>query len=157
MDRKKVLFVCTHNSARSQMAEGILNTFHSDRFDAYSTGSAPTNINPHSIEVLKEIGVDISANYSKGFNELADIEFDYIVSVCDDAREKCPYFKGSGTRIHKSFDDPSRFEGNVEQKLEIFRKSRDEIRDWIDTEFVKYIQTNNVDFTTTEELINDQI
>ncbi|NIP37881.1 MAG: arsenate reductase ArsC [Candidatus Dadabacteria bacterium] len=135
MGRKKVLFVCTHNSARSQMAEGILNSFHSQKFEAFSTGSNPTSINPKSVSVSKEIGVDLSNHYSKGFDELGDIEFDYIVTVCDDAREKCPYFKGDGIRIHKSFSDPSSYDVSDEQKIMFFRKVRDEIRDWIDNEF----------------------
>ena len=156
MDRKKVLFVCTHNSARSQMAEGILNTFHPGRFCAYSTGSHPTMINPLSIAVAKEIGVDISNNYSKGFDELDDIEFDYIVTVCDDARERCPHFKGDGERIHKSFNDPSGFHGSDEERLQIFRQVRDEIRDWIDNEFINYVGSDKSDLSAVKEPVNDQ-
>ncbi len=157
MEKKKVLFVCTHNSARSQMAEGIINSFHSDRFDAYSAGVNPSVVNPYSITVCSEIGVDIKGNYSKGFDDVDDITFDYIVTVCDDAKERCPYFKGNGERIHKSFNDPSGFIGGDEERLQIFRQVRDEIRDWIDNEFINYIQPNKSDFSATKERANDQI
>lgn len=157
MDRKKVLFVCTHNSARSQMAEGILNSFHSDRLHAYSTGSDPTQINPYSIKVLKEIGVDISGNYSKGFSDLPDIEFDYIVTVCDSAQEKCPHFGGSGIKIHKSFNDPSAYSGSDEEKAGFFRKVRDEIRGWIDNEFIDYTNPIQNVPTAAKEQVNDQV
>jgi arsenate reductase len=139
MDKKKVLFVCTHNSARSQIAEGIINCYYADRFDAYSAGSNPTEINPYSVSVCSEIGVDISSNYAKGFDDLEGIKFDYIVTVCDGATEKCPYFRGDGFRIHKSFNDPSDYKGSDEQKTVFFRNVRDEIRDWIDNVFINNI------------------
>jgi len=139
MEKKKVLFVCTHNSARSQIAEGIINSFHADRYDAYSAGSDPTEINPYSISVSSEIGVDISSNYSKGFDDLDGMEFDYIVTVCDRAKERCPVFKGNSTRIHKSFNDPSNYNGSDEEKIIFFRKVRDEIRDWIDNVLINNI------------------
>lgn len=144
MDKMKVLFVCTHNSARSQIAEGIINTFYTDRYDAYSAGSNPTEINPHSISVCSEIGVDISNNYSKGFDYFDNMEFDYVVTVCNGAAEKCPYFKGHGVRIHKSFTDPSGYKGSDEQKTEFFRKIRDEIRDWIENVFTTDISNSSV-------------
>lgn len=141
MKKIKVLFVCTHNSARSQMAEGIVNTFHSDLLTAYSTGRNPTVVNPLSVVVCSEIGADISGNYSKGFDELAGIDFDYIITVCDNAKEACPSFTGDGKRIHKSFDDPSGFKGSENEKLAHFRKVRDEIRQWIEVGFIKNIQS----------------
>ena len=134
-----MLFVCTHNSARSQIAEGIVNCYYADKLDAYSSGSNPTSINPYSVSVLSEIGVDISNNYSKGFDDLDGIAFDYIVTVCDEAKEKCPYFKGDGVKIHKSFNDPSACSGSDEEKVIFFRKVRDEIRDWIESEFINHI------------------
>ena len=149
MDKKKILFVCTHNSARSQMAEGIINSYNSDKFDAYSAGSDPTQINPYSISVCAEIGVDISNNYSKGFDDLAGMEFDYIVTVCDGAKEKCPVFKGDCIRIHKSFSDPSGYNGSDEEKINYFRKVRDEIRDWIDNIFINNISNSSVQLTAS--------
>jgi len=141
MGKMKVLFVCTHNSARSQMAEGIANTFHSDLLTAYSTGSNPTVVNPLSVVVCSEIGADISEYYSKGCNELVGLDFDYIITVCDNAKEACPNFTGDGKRIHKSFDDPSGFKGSENEKLAHFRKVRDEIREWIAADFIKNIQS----------------
>lgn len=129
--KKKVLFVCTHNSARSQMAEGLLNYICGDKYEAYSAGSTPTKINPFSIEALKEIGIDISPHYSKNTEDFSGIKFDYVVTVCDNAKETCPFFPGAKKNIHKSFEDPSRAEGTDKEKLNAFKKSRDEIKRWI--------------------------
>ncbi|MEN6378717.1 MAG: arsenate reductase ArsC [Methanofastidiosum sp.] len=129
--KKKVLFVCTHNSARSQMAEGLLNNICGNTFEAYSAGSTPTRINPLSIEALKEIGIDISSHYSKSTEDFMNIQFDYVITVCDNAKETCPFFPGAKNYIHKRFEDPSGVEGTEEDKLNAFRKSRDEIKRWI--------------------------
>ncbi|HOI77155.1 MAG TPA: arsenate reductase ArsC [Methanofastidiosum sp.] len=129
--KKKVLFVCTHNSARSQMAEGLLNNICENAFEAYSAGSAPTRINPFSIEALKEIGIDISSHYSKSTEDFMNMQFDYVITVCDNAKETCPFFPGAKNYMHKRFEDPSSVEGTNEDKLNAFRKSRDEIKRWI--------------------------
>ncbi len=122
---KKVLFICTHNSARSQMAEGIMNHFLGERFKAFSAGTHPSEVNPLAIRVMKEIGVDISRHRSKSINDFKGTLFDIVVTVCDDARENCPFFPGKHI-IHKSFPDPS-----ASNDIETFRMVRDMIRDWI--------------------------
>jgi arsenate reductase len=129
--KMKVLFVCTHNSARSQIAEGLLNHFCGEKYQAFSSGSAPTQINPLSIVVLKEIGIDISDHYSKSMSEFEGSKFEYVITVCDNARETCPFFPGANEYIHKSFSDPSSVEGSYEDKLNAFKKTREEIKDWI--------------------------
>ena len=129
--KKKVLFVCTHNSARSQMAEGLLNYICGDKYEAYSAGSKPTKINPFSIEALKEIGIDISSHYSKSTEDFSGVKFDYVITVCDNAKETCPFFPGAKNYIHRKFEDPSCTEGTDKDKLNAFKKSRDEIKQWI--------------------------
>ena len=129
--KKKVLFVCTHNSARSQMTEGLLNHLCGGRFEAYSAGSTPTLVNPYSVLALKEIGIDISHHYSKSTEEFDGIEFDYVITVCDNAKETCPFFPDSKNYIHRRFNDPSSVKGTDEEKLIAFIKARDEIKDWI--------------------------
>ena len=123
----RVLILCTGNSARSQMAEGSLRSIAGDRFDVASAGVAPSSVRPEAVEVMKEIGIDISAHRSKSVDEFVDRSFDYIITVCDNARETCPVFSGSAERIHWSFDDPAAITGTGEEKLDAFRKSRDEI------------------------------
>ena len=135
--KKRVLFICTHNSARSQMAEGILNHLFGDRYQAFSAGTKPSGVNPFAIEVMKEIGIDIYHHRSKSLEEFEGEEFDYVVTVCDSAKEECPYFAGGRKHIHKSFPDPSSYEGTEEEKLEFFRKVREEIREWIEETFGK--------------------
>lgn len=118
------------------MAEGLMNTLHSDRYETYSAGIHPTSVNPHSIKALAEIGIDISKNLSKSLGEYAGQKFDYVVTVCDDAGEECPFFPGEGKQIHKSFLDPSGIKGSEEEIMEGFRKVRDEIREWMEEELV---------------------
>ncbi len=137
MEKKKVLFICTHNSARSQMAEGIMNAIYGDKFIAFSAGTEPRGVNPFAIEALKEIGIDISHHKSKSIDEFKGETFDYVVTVCDNAREKCPYFPGGKKYIHRSFMDPASVEGTPEEKLEAFRKVRDEILHWIREYFIE--------------------
>ncbi|MCC7573920.1 MAG: arsenate reductase ArsC [Candidatus Methanofastidiosum sp.] len=129
--KKKVLFLCTHNSARSQMAEGLLNSVCGDKYEAYSAGSTPTKINPFSIQVLKDFGIDISKHYSKSTEQFIGKKFEYVVTVCDNAKEMCPFIPGAKNYVHREFEDPSRVEGTDNIKLNAFRKSRDEIREWI--------------------------
>ena len=133
--KKSVLFVCTHNAVRSQMAEAILNRLYGDRYSAFSAGSDPTQIDPFVITVMKEVGIDVSGYKSKGLNVFQDYHFDYVVTVCDQANESCPYFQGGNLRIHKSFPDPSEFKGNPEDVINGYRRIRDEIKNWIEKEF----------------------
>lgn len=131
MNRKKVLFICTHNSARSQMAEGFLRDYFPDDFEGFSAGTAPTFVNPNSILVMQEAGIDIGTHRAKSVEEFSDVHFDYVVTVCDGAKEACPFFPG-GEIIHKSFTDPSSATGNQTEVLRIFRQVRDEIKNWIE-------------------------
>ncbi len=132
--RLKVLFICTHNSARSQMAEGILNSLYGDLFEAFSAGNEPTSVNPLAITALSEIGIDISHSRSKHVNEFLGKEIDYVVTLCNDVKENCPFFPGAKEYIHHGFDDPAdgSFSGLA---LAAFRRVRDELRDWIAAEF----------------------
>ena len=132
--KKRVLFLCTHNSARSQMAEGLLNTLYHKTYEAYSAGVQPTQVNPYAIEVMKELGIDISNHSSKHINEFQDEHFDFVVTVCDNARETCPFFPGKIV-LHQSFDDPSSFHGSIEESLAVFRQVRDQIKDWLERTF----------------------
>ena len=126
--KKKVLFLCTHNSCRSQMAEGIVNHFLGDRFEAYSAGTVATCVNPLAIQVLAEIGIDITAHYSKTLDQFAGEPFDHVITLCGSAHEQCPLYFGGVRREHLGFDDPSQGEGSPEEKLPEFRRVRDEIR-----------------------------
>ena len=128
--KKTVLFLCTHNSCRSQIAEGLLNTLYSNNYKAYSAGVEKTKVNPYASEVMKEIGIDLSKHYSKTVDEFKYENFDYVVTVCNTAKETCPFFPGNKI-IHKSFEDPSKVDGSIEDILDSFRKTRDEIKNWI--------------------------
>ncbi len=130
-NKRRVLFICTHNSARSQMAEGLLRNLYGNRFDAYSAGTHPSVVNPYAVKVMEEIGIDISKQHSKSASEFLDVRFDYIITLCDHARETCPFFPGGGQYLHKGFDDPAQTEGREDELLSDFRRVRDEIRDWI--------------------------
>jgi arsenate reductase len=129
--RKKILFVCTHNSARSQLAEGLVNSLCSYKYQAFSAGSAPTKVNTFAIDALREIGIDITDHYSKSINEFEDQYFDYVITVCNNAKDNCPFFPRANEYVHKSFQDPSSVDGTFQDKLNAFRKSRDEIKQWI--------------------------
>ncbi len=133
-NKKKVLFICTHNSARSQMAEGLLKILFGDYYDVHSAGTAPSSINPNAIQVMKEIGIDVSSQRSKNVSEFIDVQFDYVITVCDFAKESCPFFPG-GIIIHKGFKDPAQADGSQEDILREFRKSRDEIKYWLTEAF----------------------
>ena len=129
-DRKRVLILCTGNSARSQMAEGLLRQIAGDRFEVASAGVAPSQVRAEAIEAMSEIGVDISWHRSKSVDEFAAQEFDYVITVCDNANEQCPVFPGKTQRIHWSFEDPAAGlgnEGDKEERLAVFRRVRDEI------------------------------
>lgn len=132
--KKKVLFLCTHNSARSQMAEGFLNTLYGDRYEAQSAGITPTQINPYVIQAMAEIGIDISKKSSKNIEEFRGSNFNYVVTLCVNARERCPFFPGEKI-IHKAFKDPSQFKGSEEEILKGVRRVREKIREWIKETF----------------------
>jgi arsenate reductase len=131
---KKILFICTHNSARSQLAEALTNEFHSEKYKAYSAGTKKTKINPYVVKVLTELGIDTSHQRSKTIKEFKGQKFDYVVTVCDNAKEACPFFPGDIV-IHKSFADPSKFKGTDEEILNQTRQIRDEIKQWINQNF----------------------
>jgi len=138
MSKKKILFVCIHNSARSQMAEAFLNKFAGDRFEAYSAGIEPGKLNPLAVLAMQEIGIDISGNKTKTARQLLEQKeaFDHVITVCDEGHaRKCPVFPGEGKRLHMGFPDPAAFEGSYAQKLEQMRAVRDaikaQIQDWI--------------------------
>jgi arsenate reductase (thioredoxin) len=134
--KKTVLILCTGNSARSQMAEGLLRHDAGDRFEAFSAGTHPSQVRPEAIQVMKEIGIDISGHRSKSVDEFAGRAFDYVLTVCDNASQNCPVFPGPGIRLHRSFEDPAAVHGDEEQRLAAFRKVRDEIRVYLPTMLV---------------------
>jgi arsenate reductase len=131
----RVLFLCVHNSARSQMAEGLLRTIAGYRFEAFSAGAEATEVRPLAVRAMAEVGIDISGQRSKTVQEYDGQAFDWVVTVCDDAKEACPYFPGE-RQLHWSFDDPSAAEGSEEERLEVFRRVRDEIATRIKNELV---------------------
>ena len=135
-DKKKILFICTHNSARSQMAEGIIKALYSDRYDAYSAGTTPTDVNPHAVKVMAEIGIDISTHIAKSVEEFHGKEFDYVITVCDRAKESCPFFPGAKKYIHKAFDNPADFTDTEDEILASFRSLRDKVKEWIEETFI---------------------
>src|SRR5918998_1582635 len=126
-DKRRVLILCTGNSARSQMAEGWLRSLGGARFEVYSAGTRPSAVRPEAVEAMREVGVDISGHRSKSVDEFAGREFDYVITVCDNARENCPVFPGRTRRVHWSFDDPAAATGDFAERLEVFRRVRDEI------------------------------
>ena len=128
MNRKRVLFVCTANSARSQMAEALVNHDLGDRFEAFSAGTVPTAPRPEAVAVLAELGIDHSRARSKSIDEFADQTFDFVITLCDGANETCPLFFGGIRREHLGFTDPARAEGTPDEILSAFRRVRDEIR-----------------------------
>ncbi|MEP7271095.1 MAG: arsenate reductase ArsC [Acidobacteriota bacterium] len=130
--RKRVLILCTGNSARSQMAEGVLRHDGGDAFEVVSAGVDPSSVRPEAVKVMREIGIDISTHRSKSVDEFVGQHFDYIITVCDNAKEVCPIFPGNARHIHRSFDDPPHQDaGSDEERLSIFRRVRDEMRDWV--------------------------
>ncbi|MEN3013483.1 MAG: arsenate reductase ArsC [Endomicrobiia bacterium] len=133
--RKKVLFICTHNSNRSQIAEALLNHLYPEKYEAYSAGTQPSKVNEYAVTVLKEIGIDISKSRSKHIDEFKNEVFDYVVTVCDSAKETCPFFPNAKEFIHKSFCDPTEYVGPNDEKLEKFRTLREEIKKFIIEKF----------------------
>ncbi len=135
---KKVLFLCTGNSCRSQMAEGLLRHLAGDRFEAFSAGIRPAQVNPLAIKVMGEAGVDISKQTSKSAVALISQNFDYVITVCDNAKQTCPVFPGRYEKIHWNIEDPAETSGREEEKLDVFRKTREEIRRRV-AEFIKNV------------------
>jgi arsenate reductase len=132
MNPLRVLILCTGNSARSQMAEGILRHDGGARFEVHSAGTRASFVRPEAIQAMREIGIDISHHRSKSVDEFAGQEFDYVITVCDHANEICPVFPGRTRRIHQSFEDPpAPGVGDDEFRLSVFRRVRDEIREWM--------------------------
>lgn len=125
--KTQVLILCTGNSARSQMAEGLLRALDSEHFEVFSAGSRPSVVNPLAIDVMRELGIDISGQRSKHLNEFRQQPFDYVITVCDQAAETCPVFPGRAQRIHWSFPDPAVIQGSPNERLNAFRTTRDAI------------------------------
>ncbi len=131
-DKKRVLVLCTGNSARSQMAEGLLREMGGGRFEVESAGVNPSRVRPEAVEAMREVGIDISGHRSKSADEFTGQSFDYIITVCDNARETCPVFPGRAERIHHSFEDPpAPGAADPEATMSAFRRVRDEIREWL--------------------------
>jgi arsenate reductase len=132
---KKVLFICTRNSARSQMAEGLINHDLAEKVEAFSAGTEPSSVHPLAIAAMKEVGIDISRHRSKSIDEFADEKFDFVMTLCDHAAESCPIFFGGVQRIHMGLPNPTAISGSGEERLMAFRKVRDQIR----TQLVEFL------------------
>ncbi len=133
--KKKILFICTHNSARSQMAEGYMNAKYGDRYEVFSGGTEPGQVHPMAIAVMKEIGIDISGHRSKLIDEVFGQGIETVVTVCDSTQKACPFLPGATEEIHQGFPDPAAFTGSDEEIRAGFRRVRDEITRWIDKTF----------------------
>jgi arsenate reductase len=129
--KTQILFLCTHNSCRSQMAEALANHFLGNRCQAFSAGTESTRVNPLATQVLSELSVDTSLLRSKTIDEFSGQSFDHVVTLCGDANEKCPLFFGGVKRLHHGFEDPSRLSGSKEDLLPEFRRVRDQIKNWL--------------------------
>jgi len=130
--KKRVLILCTGNSARSQMAEGLLRHHAGEAFEVESAGTKPGIVRPEAIAVMHELGIDISGHRSKHVDEFDGQQFDYVITVCDNAKEACPLFLGGTKRLHHGFDDPATIEGSPVERLAVFRRVRDELRDYLE-------------------------
>ncbi len=135
MEKQKVLFICTHNSSRSQMAEGLLRAYYGDRYDVYSAGTQPSGVNRFAIEAMEDLGIDLSGHRSDHIDAYTETPMDYVVTVCDSARERCPYLPARQQNIHHRFEDPSAVEGTDAEKRAAFRRIRNEIHAWLDDTF----------------------
>ena len=136
MNKKKILYLCTGNSCRSQMAEAWTRELKGDQFEAYSAGVQPKGMDPRAVKAMAEAGINISAQKSKDIDSLGDMEFDYVVTLCDNARESCPYFPARTKLVHKGFDDPPYLAENAENEeeaLKQYRRVRDEIRTFVES------------------------
>ena len=133
-ERTRVLFLCTHNSARSQMAEGLLRHYGDERFEAFSAGTEATRVRPEAVRAMAELGIDISGQESETLERYLGEPFDHVITVCDEANEACPFFPGAKERLHWSLPDPSRANGTEEQRLGVFRSVRDRLKRRIEEE-----------------------
>ncbi len=137
--KKKILILCTANSARSQMAEGLLKQICKDEYEVASAGTMESFVRPEAIKVLREIGIDISENRSKSVDEFVGQEIDFVLTVCDNAQENCPYFPAKTKLTHHSFEDPAAVKGDEETRLAAFRKVRDQIKEYLEKSFLEII------------------
>ena len=153
MSKLSVLFVCTHNSARSQMAEGLLRKRYGTHYEAYSAGTERTRVHPMAERAMAEQGIDLSGHHSKTVGDLEKQAFDYVVTVCDSARERCPYVPAHRENIHQSFRDPSAAEGTAEERQVVFREVRGELAEWIDQTFAP--KTASHEEVSTEDAPNE--
>lgn len=138
MNKRRVLFLCTHNSARSQMAEGFLRSLAGDRFEVASAGTEATRVHPLAVRAMAEVGIDIGGHTSKVVDKFVEQPWDYVITVCDDANEACPVFPKKSSRLHWSFQDPSQASGTEDQRFDVFRRVRDQVNarlvDWLRTQ-----------------------
>jgi arsenate reductase (thioredoxin) len=134
MEKTKALFLCTHNSARSQMAEGLLRHLAGDRVEVMSAGTEATHVRPLAVRAMDELGIDISGQEFKTLDRYLGEPFDYVITVCDEANEACPFFPGAAERLHWSLPDPAAAQGTEEERLEVFRSVRDRLRDYMEGE-----------------------
>jgi arsenate reductase len=130
-DKKRILILCTGNSARSQMAEGLLRHDAGDRFEVFSAGTNPSQVRPEAIAAMGELGIDISGQCSKSVDEFAGQQFDYVLTVCDNAKESCPLFPAKTVAFHQNFEDPAALQGSEKERLTLFRRVRYEIREYL--------------------------
>ena len=137
MNKSNVLILCTGNSARSQMAEGLLRNEAGDRYEVFSAGTKPSVVRPEAIAVMSEVGIDISGHRSKSVDEFVGEHLDYVITVCDNAREACPFFPGNTKRLHWPFEDPAAVGGSEDERKAAFRKVRDQIHERIRTFLVE--------------------
>lgn len=133
--KKRALFICTHNAARSQMAEGWLRALRGEHYEVFSAGTEPKEVSPYAMTVMAECGIDIGAHHSKSIAEFSGREFDLVITVCNHAHESCPFFPSGGKRLHRSFTDPSTTGDTHEEVMAGFRSIRDQIRHWIENEW----------------------
>ncbi len=133
--KKQILFLCTHNAARSQMAEGFINAMYNEHYVAFSAGSAPTSVHPCAVRVMDEVGVDISAQHAKSLDRFEGVHFDYVVSLCADVGESCPVFPGGEVYLQHAFPDPVSAEERNGGTCTPFREARDHIREWLEATF----------------------
>jgi arsenate reductase len=136
---RRVLFVCTHNSARSQMAEAFLNKLGQGRFEAQSAGTTARGLHPMTIQAMAEVGIDVSLQRSKTLDRFVNEPFDLVITVCDEANETCPYFPNAGERRHWSFPDPSALQGDDEMRFRAFARVRDAIRDRVERDLLSLV------------------
>jgi len=139
MNKTKVLFLCSSNSARSQMAEAFLRRYGNDSFDAFSAGLEASEINPYTIKVMEEKGVKLDGQFSKNLDKYLKDQFDFLITVCSKAEEKCPFFPGVSVRLHWPLEDPAAVEGSDEEKLAVFRK----VRDQIESKIIDFIENTD--------------